>query len=108
MVVSERNELRFLNSQFSGHSQMQTEPCLLREAKQHLFSMRARFQKRRVADGLFQCVCINATKDSFRCVKFDGQNFLFQSAVPLFAEKLDFGQFRHSKTYSVAIPVAIL
>jgi hypothetical protein len=39
VVVLARLELRFFNAQFTGHAQMQAEPNVIREPKEHLLAM---------------------------------------------------------------------
>lgn len=91
MIMFKRSKRRFFAAQFARHSQVNTEPGILAEAKEHLFSMREGFQKHHAGQRFLQQIRVSAAKDSFAHVLVHRKNFFMQPLVPLFSEELDFG-----------------
>jgi len=98
VVVLTRLELRFFDAQFAGHAQMQAEPNVIREPKEHLLAMCFRIQKGRSWQLFAQRVRRNPAKNSASWMQGDGFDGGTEAGVPLRSVIFNFSQFGHSGT----------
>jgi hypothetical protein len=82
-------------SELSSHAEMEAEPGVFGETKEHLLAVDLGIQKGGAGQDFPEGGGVRAAKDAFAGVKVDGDNCLSPPGVPPFSVKLDFRQFGH-------------
>src|SRR2546423_3656677 len=95
MVVFLRTKATSFDAQLAGHSEVNTEPALVREREEHLFSPGLRAEKAGACQLADKSARVRPAKDPLQCVKLHPHDLLTQSGIPLPAKIFHFGEFRH-------------
>ena len=95
VIVLSRVEIRFFDAQFPRHSQMQAEPDLVGESKEHLFAVALGAEQNGLAEDFSESLRRGPPKNSFLRVQSHMLDGPSQSHIPPSAVKLNLSQFRH-------------
>src|SRR5437868_1069426 len=95
MVVFFGTKAAWFDAQLAGHSEVNTEPVLVRELEEHLFSPRLRAEKAGACQLADKSARVRSAKDALQCVELHAHDLLTQTGIPLPAKIFDFGQFGH-------------
>ena len=94
MVVLGWGVLRGGDGELAGHAEVQAEPEIVGETKEHLFA--GGFGGHEFLTGEFgKKGEIVAAKDAFFAMKMDAKDFGVEAGVPLAAVVIDLGEFGH-------------
>jgi len=95
MVMFARWEFRAFDSQFTRHAQMNAQPAILRELKQHLLSPCFRTNQLCTEQDSTERIHIIAAEDPFSRVQFDSSHVMTKPHIPSATMVFDFGELRH-------------
>ena len=94
-------EARVFRAQFSGHSEMDSEPQSVGETKQHDLPTSLGRKKQRAAEESSQAPDRSTSEDPAGVMRFDARDPLLESAIPAPPIVFNFGEFRHKKSAGV-------
>ena len=98
MVVLARLEIVGLDSKFTRHPQMNSQPSGFRELKQHLLAPCLGANQLRTEEGAVQRIKIVVPEDSLFRVEFDSEHAMTKPHIPSATMVLHFGKFRHERS----------
>lgn len=95
VVVLAKAMIRAIDRQAASHTQVHPQPGAVAETKDHLFASRFRGDDFGAAQGPLEEGSINSAEDPLACEHLNARHPIPEPRVPLAAEVLDFGKFRH-------------
>jgi hypothetical protein len=95
VIVFAGREVGPVDAQFAGHAKMKAEPGATGEAEQHLFTVRLGGEQCGARETTLQLAEVRLMEEPLFAVEFHAENLCAETGVPLFAVKLDLGQFGH-------------
>ncbi len=96
VVVLGSGVVRRLDAQLAAHAEVDTEPRVAAEMKEHLLRGRFRVEQGGAGQLLLQGRRARAAKNLFPLVQAHGEHLGPMPGAPAFAEKFNFGEFGHA------------